>query len=343
MKAHITQLAFLLLFTLIGVRTDAAKIEVSQELAAPNTMVTVSLTISELPEITTSIQGSLTWDESLITLMNVTAEALPQMTFNTEEDAQLGFVWFDGGGTQLPGTNDLISLTFQVAGDATGQRAVISFSNNPTPIEVAGEFFEEQVVETINGYIDIADALPVELVNFKASTTNDDIQLAWATESEINFEGFEIQRSIDGANFSTISWLNARGNEAQGANYAYTDSETTASKTYYYRLQMRDFDGSFDYSNVVSARIGNRGPVISVYPNPTYQETVLAFDNFTEIATPVLITIYDNMGRSVQQLDYEAQTGKNTISLNVNHLSTGMYTIRLEQGEYFATRKLVIQ
>ena len=106
---------------------------------------------------------------------------------------------------------------------------------------------------------------------------------------------------------------------------------------------MWDFDGSFDYSNVVSARIGSRGPVISVYPNPTHQEAILAFESFTAVATPVLITIHDNMGRTVQQLDYEAQTGKNIIELNVNRLSVGVYTIRLKQGEYFATRKLVVQ
>lgn len=343
MKTLNTKLSLLLFFALIGLSADAARIEVSEELAIPNTMVTVTVMVSELPEITTSVQGSLVWDEDLITLMEVTTASLSPMAFNTDEDDRLGFIWFDAEGTQLPGTNELMRLTFQIVEGTEGERATIGFDSSPTPIEVADRFFASQDVETVDGFVQITDALPVELAAFEANATNDAIQVGWATESEINFEGFEIQRSIDGSNFSTITWIDARGSEAQGANYAYTDSEATQGKTYYYRLQMWDFDGSFDYSNVVSARIGSRGPAISVYPNPTQHEAMLAFESFTEVTTPVLITIHDNIGRTVQEIDYEAQTGKNIIELNVNRLSVGVYTIRLQQGEYFATRKLIVQ
>jgi len=294
------------------------------------------------------VQGSLTWNEDLITLMDATAGVLlSDMTFNDENSDRLGFSWFDAEGLQIVGENELISLTFKVTAEieAENERAMIRFDNNPTDTEVAGPGPEFAAVdlETVNGYIDILGGLPVELVAFDATSTNDAIVLTWATESETNFEGFEIQRSVDGNNFSTIGWFDARGSEAEGANYAYIDDGATSGKTYYYRLQMWDFDGIFEYSNVESARIEGRGPVIDVFPNPTQHEAVLAFESFTEIDAPVLITIHDNMGRTVQQLNYIAQAGKNIVLLNVNHFSAGMYTIRLEQGEYFATRKLIIK
>lgn len=344
MKTLTSKLSALLFAALIGFHADAAKIEVSQELAFPGNEVTITVMIDDLPERTTSVQGSLTWDEDLITLMGATAGVLSNMSFNNDNGDRLGFSWFDAAGMQIVGENELISLTFQVTQEieTENERAMISFSNDPTATEVAGSDFAPVALETVDGYIDILGNLPVELAAFDATPTNDAIALTWTTESETNFEGFEIQRSVDANNFSTIAWFDARGSEAQGASYAYTDSEATSGKAYYYRLQMWDFDGTFEYSNVESARIDARGPVIDIFPNPTQHEAILAFENFTEIDAPVLITIHDNMGRTVQQLNYIAQAGKNIIQLNVNHFSAGMYTIRLEQGEYFATRKLII-
>jgi len=345
MKTLTSKLCALLFAALIGFHADAAKIEVSQELAFPGNEVTITVTIDDLPERTTSVQGSLTWDEDLITLMDATAGVLSDMTFNDENVDRLGFSWFNAAGMQIAGENELISLRFKVTEEieTEAERAMIRFDNNPTATEVAGPSFAPVSLETVDGYIDIVGNLPVELAAFDATATNDAIALTWATESETNFEGFEVQRSVDGNNFSTISWFDARGSETQGASYGYTDSDVTSGKTYYYRLQMWDFDGTFEYSNVLSARIEGRGPVIEVFPNPTQHEAVLAFESFTEINTSVLITVHDNMGRIVQQLSYTTQTGKNIIPLNVNHFSAGMYTIRLEQGEYFATRKLIIQ
>lgn len=342
MRTLTSRLSALLFTVLISLNADAANIELSKEPAAPGSMVTLTVTVDELPDRTTSIQGSLAWDEDMITLMGTSTGVLSDMSFNTDNDDQLGFSWFSAGGVQLAGANALISLTFQVAEDAEG-RIMVSFGNSPTNLEIADISFTSVALEVTDGYIDVSEGLPVELATFEAIPTNNAIQLAWDTQTETNFEGFEVQRSIDGSNFSTITWVNARGSEAQGASYGYTDNDATPGKTHYYRLQMWDFDGAFEYSNMVSARIEGRGPVIDVFPNPTHHEAVLAFESFTEIDAPVLITINDNMGRFVQQYNYTAQTGKNIIHLNVSHFPTGMYMIRLEQGEYFATRKLIVQ
>ncbi len=344
MRMLTSKLSALLFAVLIGFHADAARIEVSQALAFPGEEVTITVMIDDLPERTTAIQGTLVWDENLITLMDANTGILPDMTFNTQNDDRLGFSWFNGNGEEIVGENELINLTFMVTEEieAETQRAMIRFGNDPTATEVGGTGSTVSL-ETVEGYIDITGGLPVELRAFDATPTNDAIALTWATDSESNFEGFEVQRSIDGNNFSIIAWLDARGNEAQGASYGYADSDATSGKTYYYRLQMWDFDASSEYSNVISARIEGRGPVIEVFPNPTHHEAVLAFENFTEIDAPVLVTIHDNMGRTVQQLNYPVQAGKNIIHLNVNNLSAGMYTIRLEQGEYFATRKLIVR
>ena len=49
--------------------------------------------------------------------------------------------------------------------------------------------------------------LPVELVAFQAEERNENIHLSWSTASEINNEGFEIERSTDGRNFDFIDFV----------------------------------------------------------------------------------------------------------------------------------------
>jgi hypothetical protein len=52
--------------------------------------------------------------------------------------------------------------------------------------------------------------------------------------------------------------------------------------------------------------------------------------------------VYDVTGRSVLSWSIVA-TRTGALSLDVRHLSAGVYLVRLDADEYTATRKLVIQ
>ncbi|MES2778558.1 MAG: hypothetical protein V4651_01555, partial [Bacteroidota bacterium] len=53
--------------------------------------------------------------------------------------------------------------------------------------------------------------LPVTLVNFSASKNQSDVIVSWITASEINASHFEIERSIDGKDFTNITTVKATG------------------------------------------------------------------------------------------------------------------------------------
>ena len=74
--------------------------------------------------------------------------------------------------------------------------------------------------------------LPVDLISFEAEREGDNIKLY-----------------VDGA-----------GNSNEVLDYSYTDSETGKA---YYRLKQLDYDGEFEYSDIVVAK-GNRREVMSV-------------------------------------------------------------------------------
>ena len=89
--------------------------------------------------------------------------------------------------------------------------------------------------------------LPVELLYFTVKEDVDHIIFDWATASEINNEYFEIEKSIDGIVFSTISFLEGAGNSTNIIYY----SIKTITHSGYFRLKQVDYDGTTTYSKIL--------------------------------------------------------------------------------------------
>lgn len=90
---------------------------------------------------------------------------------------------------------------------------------------------------------------PVELYSFSVTKVDDNVYLDWVTVSEINNMGFEIQRSLNGIEFTSIGFVQGNGNSNDRISYRFTDYDLPVSTTYY-RLKQLDFDGAFEYSPI---------------------------------------------------------------------------------------------
>ncbi len=58
-------------------------------------------------------------------------------------------------------------------------------------------------------------ALPVELTSFSAFKLSNGVRLSWATASEINNSGFNLERSSDNKSFQKIAFIPGHGTSAQ--------------------------------------------------------------------------------------------------------------------------------
>ncbi|MDQ6762258.1 MAG: hypothetical protein M3015_06490 [Bacteroidota bacterium] len=74
--------------------------------------------------------------------------------------------------------------------------------------------------------------------------------LNWVTTQEVNTSYFEIQRSLDGINFSMLGNVPAAGNTSARMNYSFADYGSNTIQDYYYRLKVVSLDGSYQYSTV---------------------------------------------------------------------------------------------
>lgn len=109
--------------------------------------------------------------------------------------------------------------------------------------------------------------LPIELLHFNAITEGTKNLLTWATASESNNKGFDIERSYDGVRFEKIGFVKGNGTTIQTQKYSFNDKKSPIGITYY-RLKQLDFDGHFEYSKIISIA-QNDEKVLSVYPNPS--------------------------------------------------------------------------
>jgi len=96
----------------------------------------------------------------------------------------------------------------------------------------------------------------VELSYFRAKGLNGAVLLEWATETELDNEGFNLLRSDeqDGEYIKINPYLiPARGSAGFGAEYSYTDYDVENGVTYYYLLEDIDFYGVNTLHGPVSA------------------------------------------------------------------------------------------
>jgi len=174
--------------------------------------------------------------------------------------------------------------------------------------------------------------LPLDLLTFSGNLINNkSVLLKWKTENEINTSYFEVQRSADGVNFSNIGNVNANGNTTSAINYQLNDNDAynQQSLLLYYRLKMVDINGDYKYSNVISITLADiTMGGISIMPNPVAKQANVNI--LTTTAGVVRWKMTDNTGRVVLQNSLDARAGNNSIQINTEKLTPGIYYISVK-------------
>lgn len=167
---------------------------------------------------------------------------------------------------------------------------------------------------SIGSYIELdttastnSSPLPVELVSFEAEEVNNEGELTWVSASEENFSHYEIEKSTDMTNWTTIGSVSGSSNPYQINHYQFTDRELTSGVTYY-RLKMVDLDATYEYSNIET--ISTSRNRLNVYPNPTTDNTITVTTErrFRNIKIED-IEVLDQNGRSVG-FQFNGTTGR---------------------------------
>lgn len=172
-----------------------------------------------------------------------------------------------------------------------------------------------------SGICAAGSGLPVQLIHFKSEVQAENINLLWATATEINFDYFNIERASTDLNFISIGQVEGHGTTNERKDYQFTDELPLIGRNYY-RLKSVDYDSYTEYFKILAVDFEGEKQ-FQLSPNPSDGSSISAKVNFAPRENAFVI-VYDNVGSIV---------GKFTVSGSESEFN---FSDRLNPGVYFA-------
>jgi len=191
--------------------------------------------------------------------------------------------------------------------------------------------------------------VPVELVSFIGNNVNGKVLLEWKTATELNNNGFEVQRKAAASEFAIIGFVKGQGTTTNQKEYSYTD-KNLIDGNYFYRLKQIDYNGSYEYSNVieVDVRLLNKFTLEQNYPNPFNPTTKISWQS--PVSSRQVLKVFDVLGNEIKTLvNEEKEAGYHSVDFNASELPSGVYFYRLQvysasggTKSFVQTRKMIL-
>ncbi len=200
------------------------------------------------------------------------------------------------------------------------------------------------ILDNIAVYVDVP--VPVELIGFSASVNDNDVSLNWITASEINNQGFYVERN-SGSGYENIGFVAGFGTTTEQHTYNFIDDNVT-SGTYTYRLKQVDYDGTFEYSNEIQVDVStpNVFTLEQNYPNPFNPSTKITYG--LAVDSRVTMKIFYVLGQEVATLiNGNVAAGNHEINFNASNLNSGVYFYKIEAAgvdgtNFTAVKKMIL-
>ncbi len=274
------------------------------------------------------------------------AEPCAGFTGTADDDVWFKFTATANGNATITVTQTIIDAVVLAYSGSCGATTIIGCSDVFTPnnevISLTGlvmgteylvRVFSYSAGATATGAFNITvtgpAVLPVTLVDFKGEKAGSANRLIWTTSTEINNMGFELERSADGRNFTSLTFVASKaenGNSNSTLNYSYNDVRPLSGNNYY-RLKQIDKDGKSTYSDIIALKSKATDITLSsVYPNPATRELNMIITS--PKAEKVTIVVTDLTGKIIMQQNAQLVIGDNQSQMNVQQLAAGTYLVK---------------
>lgn len=200
-----------------------------------------------------------------------------------------------------------------------------------------------------SGFTDLATnifppktTLPITLASFSVTKQGNNALVQWSTETEVNSNYVDVERSTNATDFEKVGSVSASGNTNTLQNYQFTDPLNGLSGVVYYRLKEVDIDGNINYSKIVALRLdgSSMSANFSVYPNPFASGIKVTVTNDkNEDAT---IHLFNISGQKIMSIPVTLQQGQNILPLsNLTNLQSGVYILQLVTNSSTVSQKII--
>ena len=182
------------------------------------------------------------------------------------------------------------------------------------------------------------NTLPITFTNVKAYQQNANIAVEWKVNNERNIQNYQVDKSIDGNTFNTVSTVAAQN--ASIANYNWLDVNAVNGNNFY-RVKSIDLNGQIKYSVIVKVTMGSVKPSIAIYPNPVTDGTM----NLQMLNMPsgkYTIRLINTLGQVMFANQIDHQAGSSSEAIILGKLAKGNYELNITKPDQtIFTTKLV--
>ncbi|MCW3107819.1 MAG: C-terminal target protein [Segetibacter sp.] len=186
------------------------------------------------------------------------------------------------------------------------------------------------------------NTLPINFTSIKGYEKNQGIQVDWNVATESNILHYEIEKSLNGNDFTKINEVAARANNNNAQSYNSFDKNPVKGNNFY-RIKAVENSGKINYSQIVNVKLTSSKGNIVAFPNPVSGNTInLRFDNkpagryevnlVNNLSQQFLHTIIQHPGGStIQTIELTASVGK------------GVYQLQVRNGDNVITQKIMLE
>jgi hypothetical protein len=220
------------------------------------------------------------------------------------------------------------ALTAELIDNFLGNRTPLSVIN---PTAVSFTITADPASSANNRFMVVfgpGTPLAIDAITIKAQAKNNGVEVDWQAKTETDMDHYEVEKSIDGANFSKQNTTAAIGNSTVPVNYGWFDVAPVKGNNFY-RVKAFDKTGNIKYTSIVKVNIGSAQPAISVVPNPISNNGFGL--RLTDLDKGVYtLILYNNLGQQVYntKLQHDGGSVLKQIELSVA-LANGGYRLLL--------------
>jgi len=255
-----------------------------------------------------------------------------------------------------PDTNDTLKIfsigpDMTAQGDTSKQGGTIVIDDNGTPDYPGDDYvfytpptdfegvdtFYYTITDQNGGYstalvtVTVGNVLPVTWKDFSAKEVACEMVINWTTASEQNNAYFEIEKSSNGQDFTTIGRIEGSGTTTEYRQYKFIDPLPNSQN--YYRIKQVDFDDRYDHSKLISKKSKcikndeNIG-IATLFPNPSMSTTVNMRFNARQ-TEDTFLRVSDLLGKVYINQPITVSPGMNNVVIDINNFPAGSYTVWL--------------
>lgn len=235
---------------------------------------------------------------------------------------------------------DDLRLMIDTDGDGDMSDAQIihgTYNSSSNTVTYSGIVVNNDALYTM-GSTTSANALPVEFLYIKATQERDVNKIEWATAMEENNSRFIVQRTHDGASWESLTEIGGAGFSSNVLKYECIDMNPYMDVNYY-RIMQVDYDGKYDYSDIVmvNSLVQQADINLKVFPNPATDKVQVQWGENEETGKVVVLGLN---GKVVAE---QLPDQHNNTTIDLTSIKNGVYFIQFIGTTTTKTERLVVR